>query len=318
MTKPDIETGDHSGTITGLLEKCVSLCAEVESVVEGRSGDRGSFLESSLEDALQQLELVLRGMARKDSAAEPDKGFLSRLFARNESKSTDADADESEPSPPDVGISSHGFQGDSWTITLSELLGFLGYARKTGVLWVDTPNENFLIGLLDGNVMHATSNHTPEGLRLGEVLVAFGFLTQRQLERYLTQHRKDESATSGEVLLEGGMISEGELQQALAYQVQQVVCRMVETKNAVFRFRDGMRIELAYHVNLNLDRLLLESARVLDESTHDSDMQAATLDALDSRGDEGSDASSDEAATETESDEDADEPDTKSDAKPAA
>lgn len=266
MTSAPEPTTDPASIAT-LVKRCVSLCESADILVSGLAKERETFLALSLGDTLQQLELILRALneGTVDEAREEERsGLLRRLSGRKSEKAKVPDRDECNA--PRFDVSKHGLHGNSWTIPLSELLGFLAFGRKTGVLWVDAPEENFLIGLVDGDLMHATSDHAPPGLRLGEVLVSYGYLTNRQLDRFLEQQESADAAISGEVLLGAGMINDDELRSALAYQTQQLFHRLVATRNAVFRFREGMQIPLAYHVKMNINSLLLDSARVLDEA----------------------------------------------------
>lgn len=268
---------NRSVVLSQLIKRCTTLCERAASVVHDLPAEREEFLAQNLGDTLQQLELILRvlGERRKQrdphEAQEERRGFLRRLFERpvqptGQGKGSDADA------VPAFDVSRNGLQGNSWTVSLTELLGFLAFGNKTGVLWIDGPEENFLIGLVDGKLMHATSDRTPEGLRLGEVLVTLGYLTRRQLQRFLAKLPRgaSTSAMSGEMLLQSGMISDEELRHALVYQIKKLFGRLVATTNAVFRFREGMQIQAVYQVDLNINRLLLESARARDEARREA------------------------------------------------
>lgn len=259
--------------LSSLVAKCAQLVQGAERGIERLNDDDAVFLAQNLEGALQQLELILRvigeGQGEPASRDSDRQGFLRRLFAR-ETGPTDAESEELRPAmPPSFDVSKQGLFGNSWTVGLAELLGFLAFGNKTGVLWVDSQQENFIVQLIEGKLVHATSDHTPEGLRLGEILVGLGYLTRRQLERFLSKNEGE--SVSGEELLESGMISDDELCDALMHQVKQLFLRLVRTENAVFRFSEGMQIELAHTVDLDVNRLLLDSAKEFDEagnSTH--------------------------------------------------
>ncbi len=256
--------------LTALLERCKTLCESAGAAVESLAPKRTSFLARSLEDSLAQLELILRGLENASEAGEPQAqagGLLRRLTRGRRPDSDEEEAGGNDVEAAEPQLSQQGLQGNSWTIPLPELLGFLAFGRKTGVLWVEGPDENFLIGMSEGNLIHASSDRTPEGLRLGEILVGFGYLTRRQLERFLTSDAEDGEGVSGEALLESGMISDDELRAALIHQVQQLFHRLIMTKNAVFHFREGLHVMLAYQVDLDITQLLLESARVHDEAS---------------------------------------------------
>ncbi|MCB9890947.1 MAG: DUF4388 domain-containing protein [Planctomycetes bacterium] len=263
--------------LASLVEKCAKLCQGAERALPNIDPANAAFLAHNLEGGLQQVELILRviGEGKEDSNRDSDRqGFLRRLFARE----TTPDNKTSEPKlavPPSFDVAKQGLFGNSWTVGLAELLGFLAFGNKTGVLWVDSPLENFIVQLIDGKLVHATSDHTPEGLRLGEILVGLGYLTRRQLERFLSRCQGE--SVSGEDLLDGGMISADELHDALTHQVRQLFLRLVQTDNAIFRFSEGMQIELAHTVDLDVNRLLLDSAKEFDEAGSASHRAATVL-----------------------------------------
>ena len=135
--------------ISALVRKCEKLCEHADQVISSLSEDRETFLAQNLGDALQQLELILRVLEDETSASgkkDERHGFLRRLFGRAET----AIESDGELVHPDLDIPQQGLQGNSWTIPLAELLSFLASGNKTGVLWVDTPEENFLFGLVEG------------------------------------------------------------------------------------------------------------------------------------------------------------------------
>lgn len=264
------------------LTRCQALCEQALTTVDSLEGERSTFLAQNFEDSLQQLEVILRileedasdsARSRSGSGDQP-ANFLKRLargLARRDETEESNDATQEEL--PDLRHASAGLQGNTWTFSLPELVGFLAASAKTGVLWVDSPGENYLLGMVDGQLVHAASSATPEGLRLGEILVELGFLTARQLERFLEGGDSDEHL-SGESLLKAGIISEEELHTALSVQVQELFHRLLETNNAVFRFREGMQIMVAHHVYLNTTQLILESARVKDELEKNAELNA--------------------------------------------
>lgn len=274
MTTSGLQTDTEF--LTNLVQKCTQLCTNAQKSIEALDEHDAAFLAHNLEGALQQVELILRvmGQGQEDSSRDSDRqGFLRRLFARD--SSADKDSEPKPAMPPSFDVSKQGLFGNSWTVGLAELLGFLAFGNKTGVLWVDSQSENFIVQLIDGKLVHATSDHTPEGLRLGEILVGLGYLTRRQLERFLT--RNEGQAVSGEELLENGMISDDELEEALQHQVKQLFLRLVQTDNAVFRFSEGMQIELVHTVDLDVNRLLLDSAKDLDEAGSSTQRTANVL-----------------------------------------
>lgn len=267
--KPAAPTTSLAG-LGKLLTRCRELCDSAGTSLAELPRSK-EFLTTSLQDSLQHLELILRVLGKETGREDEPQGFLSRL-ERSSSRRKDDQAAADEP--PELNVSQQGLQGNSWTIPLAELIGFLAYGRKTGVLWVDAVNENYLLGLNNGRLLHATSDSTPEGLRLGEVLVSLGYLTRRQLERFLAATGSESKQLTGETLLEAGMITVEELQSALTHQVQRLFQRLIETRNAIFKFREGMQVALAYQVDLDVPKLLLEAARLRDEHSSGRSLEA--------------------------------------------
>ncbi len=254
-----------SVVLADLVKKCQSMCHSAEHALGHLPKDRESFLSTTLGDVLGQLELVLRAVGQEPGDAkrsEERKSFLRKLFQRSQVTETHVfDA-------PTFDVTRQGLQGNASTVSLAELLSFLALGRKTGVLWVDTPDENFMISLVHGSVSHAASDRTPEGLRLGEILVGLGYLTRRQLDRFIEQTKAEKEQVSGDYLVKNGMISQDELQIALKQQVQKLVHRVVHARIALFRFREGMEIVMDHRVSMDVTQLLLESARAQDETTN--------------------------------------------------
>lgn len=264
-----METDQDRENLSELLDRCVSLCGEAERQLDTLSDSRFAFLTTSVTDALQQLELMLR-IVEDEQEDSPQRqarqGLLKRLFQRGNEEETSGE----EFQPPSFDVSQIGLHGNTTTIPITELLSFLAYGSKTGVLWLDSPEENFLVGMVEGQLRHANSDQTPPGLRLGEVLVHLGYLTERQLDRHLGRDSENGTVESvtGEALLESGIISDDELAAALSYQTRCLFQRMINTTNAVFRFREGMEVALAYQVALDINQLLLDHARVQDEAAY--------------------------------------------------
>ena len=265
-------------TITQLVDTCVNLCTDIESRVSKLPKEKGDFLVNNLGDALRQVELVLRVLDEETADSERKderKGFLQRLFSREDGDEAKSKESAENFTMPDFNVSKQGLQGNVATIPMAELLSFLAFSKKTGVLWVDSYKENFLIGMVNGELCHANSDRTPEGLRLGEILVGLGCLTRRQLERFIEQIGSNQPVT-GDKLVENGMISEEELRNALLYQTQQLFYRLIKIKDAMFRFREGMEVMLSHRVQLDINSLLLDNARALDEEDN-KDVRTAAV-----------------------------------------
>lgn len=248
------------------LRKLASLVAECRELAQrldglGSAPDRQAapFLYRQLSQALQVLEQSVRAAGERAQAggtASPasEGGFFGRL--KRSLRGPDRRAQEK---------GDEGLQGNSWTIAIPELIGFLSNARKTGALWVHAPGEIFLLQIRDGVLVHATSDRTPEGERLGEILVEAGALSAEDLATFLKGAQTAEML--GIALYREQRISEEQLLDALTIQAQRLFHRMLSTRHCVFRFQEGAQILVEHHVRLNVMQLLLETARTFDERT---------------------------------------------------
>ena len=264
-------------TIVQLVENCTALCKDIEGRAINLPAEKGDFLMNNLGDALRKVELVLRVLDEETAESRRKserKGFLKRLFGREDEEGAAKGESDDQYTLPDFNVSKQGLQGNVSTVPMAELLSFLAFGKKTGVLWVDSPKENFLLAMVKGQLCHANSDKTPEGLRLGEILVGLGCLTRRQLERFIEQLGAAQPVT-GDKLVENGMISEEELRSALLYQTQQLFYRLIKIDDAMFRFREGMEVKLSHRVELDINSLLLDNARALDEEDHKDERNKA-------------------------------------------
>jgi hypothetical protein len=154
--------------------------------------------------------------------------------------------------------------GHASVASVSEVLGFLSAMGKSGVLWVDVPQESFLVQLKDGAVVYAQGDNPPQGQRLGEILVRQGAVEAEDMRHALRQ-AADASEVLGAYLVRSGTITPAHLSRALADQAQMIFHRMFGNPEASYHFEDGVRMVDSQDVRLNVIQLLLESARVSDE-----------------------------------------------------
>jgi hypothetical protein len=150
-------------------------------------------------------------------------------------------------------------RGSSWSVGVPDLLSFFETLSKSGTLTVSTFDETFTVVLEDGKVVHAFSNESPVGLRLGDILVQQGATTPEKLRHFFDSHA-DEAGCMGEAAVVQGVVTRDQLRQALEFQVQQLFNRLFDAKDATFTFHDGTNHSPRVSVKMNLTRLLLESS----------------------------------------------------------
>ncbi len=157
--------------------------------------------------------------------------------------------------------------GDGRSILVVEILGMLSNLAKSGLLWVTTARERFLLQLEDGRIVYAQSDRPPPGCRLGEILITRGALDERGLGEAIAGARVAHQPL-GAWLLAANRVATSHLHDALREQVQQIFNRMFAATDSTYQFEDGKRLNESDDVRLNVIQLLLESARVQDECLH--------------------------------------------------
>jgi len=248
---PPISESHHvdPGVLARLVLQLRALRAEIERVRGDLPKPEDTpFLHRQLLEQVDALQEALGDLVPADADKPKRKGFLQKVFGRKRKPLRHPD-----------------LEGNAWTIPVSELIGFLSTARKTGILWVDSANERFVIEIKRGNLIRAMSNCTPIGLRLGELLVRHDALRQEDADEAVEAAKK-RGLSLGGYLVESGRVTEKDVKQALSTQVQGLFDRLLSVHDAVYRFQEGVDIEDAKELDLNVTQLLLESARQLDES----------------------------------------------------
>lgn len=251
-----------------LLARLVVRCRELETFLQAAHGhlpkpEETPFLFRQLEDVVARLR---HGLALLDLPGSPEPreergGFL-RLFGGGKKRKT-----PSSPYPQArlLAKARYDLQGSAWTIPVTELVGFLSQVGKSGVLWVTTTSETFVLEFTRGNLVHATSNAPPRAFRLGEILVREEVLDRETLDREIARARSSEEFL-GSHLVRSGAVSREQLQRALAIQVQELFHRLMDAENATYGFQDGLQLLRAQSLEVNITQLLLESARKKDEA----------------------------------------------------
>jgi len=262
---PDAPPTDESlRFLASLVAECRGVTSKFSRLGDLPARDEAPFLYRQLDQVLRDLRGATSAALETTAGKEEEReqggffGKLRRSLMGSDDGEAGADGGEEKGHPED------GLQGNSWTIPIPDLIGFLATARKSGVLWVHAPNETFMLEIRDGNLLHAASDHTPPGQRLGEVLVEQGTLTEEALEEFLAN--QEEPGMLGAELVRSGLVDDAQLRAALSVQVQGLFGRLLNATEAIFRFQEGHSLLVERTLQANVTQLMLESARLNDES----------------------------------------------------
>jgi hypothetical protein len=156
------------------------------------------------------------------------------------------------------------FSGHCSAISVPDFLSFLQVHEKTGILRIVSKDEVFTLEIDRGTLIHATSDNPPPHLLLGEILVARGHTDREVIARYLA--RMPDGLRLGEALEIAGEVHREQLLDALQYQAQELFNRLCPLIDARFSFVACGPPKPDGRLRLNITGLLMESARVRDES----------------------------------------------------
>lgn len=116
-----------------------------------------------------------------------------------------------------------------------DVLRLLMSARKTGSCTVCGDAETYTLEFDQGELIGAATDRPPPGLRIGEILVARGALTQAGLDDFLERHR-DDRARIGRSLEAEELVSRAQVHAALRHQVDRLFERLLAEREADVSF----------------------------------------------------------------------------------
>jgi hypothetical protein len=157
------------------------------------------------------------------------------------------------------------FRGSSIVLPVAQVLDALAISVATGTLVVSTTEETFTLLLEDGRVINATSDRSPPGCRLGDILVSQGATDLYALEQAIRSARGVEGKCVGDLIRGMGHVTDEQLRTALVEQTQRIFQRLFAQGDSTFVYRQGHRWSADIHAPMSVHALLLEGARRSDE-----------------------------------------------------
>ena len=154
-------------------------------------------------------------------------------------------------------------QGNLATMSLAEILQWLGNARKTGTLSIERNKVEKRILVREGRVI-ACSSQEPADM-LGHYLVSRGRISEDDLRSALAAHQAAR-VHLGKILVANGALAEDELLRCLEDKSQEAIFGLFEWDDAEFRFQDGETSDPnIYAVDMRVEDILLRGAQRWDE-----------------------------------------------------
>lgn len=185
-----------------------------------------------------------------------------------------------------------GFSGDLVDLPLQDILYVLSSKGKSGLLTLRTRSHDISLVFDRASVVSVT---TSDGsLRIGQLLVAQGYVTEEQIEHALgLQSVNADSTRIGDLLVDVGYVTREQIQDAVNAQLEASIFRILVQSGGTFSFTPSESIDSEPMTGgIRLESMVLNAMRLADEwrSVHNPDdelhlsdtvIDTAVIDSLD-------------------------------------
>ena len=158
-------------------------------------------------------------------------------------------------------------EGPLQDIGIHDVFQLLDLARKSGRLTVrSTVRDNEGRVYFDkGAVVHATMRDNPH--TLGALLRKAGKVSDRELQAASTAQREGDKRLLGEILVAHGSVTRRDVDRYMRMQIESVVFDLFSWNEGTFSFADGSddAVQMDAAVRVSIESLLMEGARRIDE-----------------------------------------------------
>ncbi|HEX2723509.1 MAG TPA: DUF4388 domain-containing protein [Gemmatimonadaceae bacterium] len=157
-------------------------------------------------------------------------------------------------------------EGPLQDIGIHDVFQLLDLARKSGRLTVRSAvrgNEGTVF-FDAGAVVHATMKDNPH--TLGALLRKAGKVSDRELDAATAAQAAGDSRLLGEILVAHGAVTRRDVERYMRQQIESVVFDLFSWNEGSFTFADGgRRVKADAAIRVSIESLLMEGARRIDE-----------------------------------------------------
>src|ERR1051325_7193118 len=148
--------------------------------------------------------------------------------------------------------------------SLPDVLQLVAMGKKTGCLSVSHRNNFGYIYFEKGRISYASIVNRRD--RLGDMLMKGGIISQAQLDAAIALQSRRSDSRLGELLVELGALTAEQLHRMIRVQIEEAVYHLFTWKQGTFNFEaDAAPDYQDLLVSINPESLLLEGARRIDE-----------------------------------------------------
>lgn len=132
-------------------------------------------------------------------------------------------------------MTTEGLSGDLEALPLLDTLNVLSRHRRSGPLTLKTESDEITIRFVNGQITSVTTSD--QALRIGQILLAQGFVTEEQIEQALAlQSAASNPDRIGDVLVDVGHVTPEQINRAVAAQVEASLVRILTHSRGTFRY----------------------------------------------------------------------------------
>jgi len=148
---------------------------------------------------------------------------------------------------------------------IAEILQLIGQQMKSGILHLESRDEEIHIALSEGSVVRAESVGRKANERLGAMLVRAEIIGQPELDEALDLQRRS-LRRLGDILVEQGTVSREDLREITHLQTTETIYRLFHWKSGTYEFEaGGVEWDKETATPLRAESVLMEGFRRVDE-----------------------------------------------------
>jgi hypothetical protein len=180
------------------------------------------------------------------------------------------------------------FTGDLEHLPIVDVIQLMNTSRKSGILSVKGRRGESQLVFKDGYIVSAS--HLNNSIRIGQILVDMGVISDQQLETGLKKQQADGGARKPLVitLIELGLVKEEEAYKGLQKLIETTLVEILTWKTGKFTLEalaHSVSCQFRYYpekmnneINLNTQSILMDALRVFDEKMRDGLIKEETAD----------------------------------------
>jgi len=180
-------------------------------------------------------------------------------WAARGSRAVDARRLAERPQIFEQGMSQHfQYRGTLEETSLAEMFYTIFRHRVPGLIEITNGTTVKRITIRDGLVLHASSSDRAD--RLGAFLYRSGKLSRKTLEETM-RRRRSSNTRHGQIMIEDGLLSPGELFQAIRGQMEAIVWSVFAWKQGEVTFQIGERPAPSVRIHLPMRQVVLRGVK---------------------------------------------------------